>query len=324
MTNTRRKTIARILSVDGKHRLSRIVDIILISLICLNVAAIILESVPSFQQQYRSQLHWFDVFSVAVFTVEYLLRVWSSVELAGYHNDSPTKARLKYMMTPLAVIDLLAIAPFYLSFFFVLDLRFLRVVRLLRVFKLTRYSGAMNLVLSVFKEEANAFLASFVVLMTLLVLASSGIYLIEHDIQPETFGSIPDAMWWAMATLTTVGYGDAVPVTPMGKIFGGIITIIGMGMIALPAGILASGFADQIHRRRSRYEDQLEQVFGDGVITHTEQLHLDELRERLGLTYDDVEELTHEYLKKYQAKLRQCPHCKKPLIQQRKSDIQQE
>lgn len=320
MPTSRRKTIARILSVDGQHRFSRVADVLLISLICLNVIAIILESIPEFEEAYYRQLHLFDAFSVIVFSIEYGLRVWTSVELAGYQHLSPGKARRKYMLTPLAVIDLLAIAPFYLSFFFALDLRFLRAVRLLRVFKLTRYSGAMNLVLTVFKEEANAFFAAFFVLITLLILTSSGIYLIEHDVQPEAFGSIPDAMWWSMATLTTVGYGDVVPITPIGKIFGGFITIIGMGMVALPAGILASGFADQVHRRRSRYEDQLEQVFGDGVITRSEQEGLNDLRDRLGLTADDVEDLTHEYLKKYQAKLRQCPHCKKPLIQERRSD----
>jgi voltage-gated potassium channel len=220
----------------------------------------------------------------------------------------------------MAIIDLLAILPFYLAFFISIDLRFLRVVRLLRVFKLTRYSGAMNLVLSVFKEEAHAFLASIVVLLIVLILASSGIYLLEHKLQPEHFGSIPAAMWWAMTTLTTVGYGDVVPITPWGKIFGGLITVIGMGMVALPAGILASGFAEQIHRRRSIYQERLQHFLGDGVVTKTEKLSLDHLRERLGLTHEEVEELTHEYLHKYQSSIRQCPHCNKPLVQERTGD----
>ncbi|TXR51343.1 ion transporter [Reinekea thalattae] len=309
-----RKSTARILSVDGNHRYSRIVDLVLIGLIALNVLAIILESVTEFEQQHQLALQLFDYFSVSVFTIEYLLRVWSCVELAGYEDDTPAKARLKYIFTPLAVFDFLAIAPFYLAFFISLDLRFLRVVRLLRVFKLTRYSGAMNLVLDVFKEESSAFFAAFFVLITLLILASSGIYLIEHDIQPEVFGSIPDAMWWAMATLTTVGYGDSVPVSAGGKIFGGLITIIGMGMVALPAGILASGFIDQVHRRRSLYSNQLEQVFGDGVITEEKQNNLERLREQLGLSEEDVEILTLEYLKKYPSKDLRCPHCHQPFF----------
>lgn len=320
MTQNYRKEIARILSVDGNHRYSRFVDIFLIILISLNVLAIILESIETFEQRYHNHFVVFETFSVLIFSVEYLLRIWSSVEFIGFENKTPLKARLSYMTTPLAIIDLVAILPFYLMILFPIDLRFLRVVRLLRVFKLTRYSGAMNLVLSVFKEEANAFFAAFFVLIMLLILASSGIYVLEHEIQPDRFGSIPDAMWWAMATLTTVGYGDVVPITAMGKFFGSVITIIGMGMVALPAGILASGFADQIHRRRTLYEERLEQVLEDGKLTQTEQLDLEHLREKLGLTSDDVEELTHEYLKKYQHSLRQCPHCKKPLIQERRSD----
>lgn len=320
MSHPIRKETARILSVDGNHRFSRIADVFLICLISLNVLAIILESIDSFEQKYHQQFVIFETFSVIVFSIEYLLRIWSSVEFIGYENSSAFKARLRYMFTPLALIDLIAILPFYLMIIFPIDLRFLRVVRLLRVFKLTRYSGAMNLVLSVFKEEANAFLASFFVLMILLVLASSGIYVLEHKIQPDKFGSIPDAMWWAMATLTSLGYGDVVPITPMGKLFGGVVTIIGVGMVALPAGILASGFADQVHRRRTLFEERLEQVFEDGTVTQTEQLDLELLREKLGLTSDDVEDLTHEYLKKYQHSLRQCPHCKKPLIEERRGD----
>ena len=320
MSDSFRKEAARILSVDGNHRLSRLVDFLLIALISLNVIAIIMESMPELHTQFHAQFFLFETVSVVIFSAEYLLRIWTVPELVRYQNDGPFKARLRYMITPLAIIDLVAIIPFFLMFFFVIDLRFLRVVRLLRIFKLTRYSGAMNLVLSVFKEEANAFFAAFSVLLMLLILASSGIYVIEHKIQPDAFGSIPDAMWWAMATLTTVGYGDVVPVTSIGKIFGGFITVIGVGMVALPAGILASGFADQVHRRRTLYEEHLEKVLEDGLMTSNEQEDLNQLRDRLGLTSDDVEELTHEYLKKYQSSLRQCPHCHKPLIEERRSD----
>ncbi len=320
MIHTRRKQIARMLSVDGNHRFSRPVDTFLIVLILLNVVAIVLESMPALHDRFHPYFFAFEAFSVAIFSIEYVLRIWSCVEFTVYADTHPTKARLQYMRTPLAIIDLIAILPFYLTFFLVIDLRFLRVVRLLRIFKLTRYSGAMNLVLSVLREEANAFFAAFSVLPMLLILTSSGIYVIEHKVQPEVFGSIPAAMWWAMATLTTVGYGDVVPATALGKIFGGFITVIGVGMVALPAGILASGFADQVHRRRSVYEERLEQVFEDGHLSPLEQADLNNLRDKLGLTEDDVEKLTHEYLKRTQHSLRQCPHCKKPLFQQRQSD----
>ena len=319
-TNQLRSATAQILAVDGKHRLSRLADGVLITLISLNVIAIILESMASFKAQHHTALAAFDTFSVVVFTIEYILRLWSCVDQQKYRGVAALKARLRYAITPMAIIDLLAILPFYLAFFVSIDLRFLRVVRLLRVFKLTRYSGAMNLVLSVFKDEAHAFFASFGVLIILLILASSGIYFLEHQQQPDNFGSIPESMWWAMTTLTTVGYGDVVPITPMGKVFGGLITIIGMGMVALPAGILASGFAEQIHRRRSIYQRRLQRIFGDGVVTRSESLSLEQLRERLGLTHEEVEELTHEYLQHYQDSLRQCPHCKQPLITQRQTD----
>lgn len=320
MVQTIRNQIAQILIVDGKHRYSRFADVFLIALISLNVLAIILESIASFEAHYRAPLQFFEVFSVVIFSLEYLARLWSCVEIDQRTNDSALTVRLRYMLSPMAIIDLAAILPFYLMFLFPVDLRFLRVLRLLRVFKLTRYSGAMNLVLSVFKEEANAFLASLFVLMTLLILASSGIYLLEHELQPEAFGSIPAAMWWAMASLTTVGYGDVVPITPMGKLFGGCITVIGMGMVALPAGILASGFSDQVHRRRSVYEELLDDVMKDGLVTPSEKAKLRQLREKLGLTDDQVKTMTHDYLRQYENSLRRCPHCREPLVLERAYD----
>ncbi len=160
----------------------------------------------------------------------------------------------------------------------------------------------------------------FSVLIMLLILASSGIYLIEQEIQPHAFGSIPDAMWWAMATLTTVGYGDVTPITPMGKFFGGCITIVGVGMVALPAGILASGFAAQLHRRRQEFEDNLHAVYEDGLLSDEEEQQLEELRCRLGLSQEDTEQLSKVYVRKLTHNLRQCPHCHKPLVKQRSSD----
>ena len=323
MSHTLRKQIAHILSVDAGGPWSRLVDYSLITLIVLNVFAIIMESVPSFAAKYHDALIGFEVFSVMVFSVEFILRVWSSIDTKEYQHLSPVKARLAYLCSPMALVDILAILPFYLMMFISIDLRFLRVIRLLRIFKLTRYYGAMNLIISVFKEEAGAFLAAFFVLMMLLVLASSGIYLLEHTIQPEVFGTIPDAMWWAMATLTTVGYGDAVPITPLGKLFGAFITIIGVGMVALPAGILASGFSDLVHRRKTVYKGELEAALSDGILTQDEEQQLEALREKLGLSASDIEDVTHAYMTKIQRSLRECPHCHKPLIRERQSDREQ-
>lgn len=314
MTTVARYQIARILQVGRPgDKASRIVDTALILLICLNILAVIMDSVSSFADRYRTQLDLFELFSVSVFSIEYLLRVWSAVETDNEKYRHPLWGRLRYMLSPMAIVDLLAILPFYLVLMVNLDLRFLRIVRVLRIFKLTRYSGAMTAVLSVLKEESDAFFAAFFVLIILLVLTSSGIYLLEHEVQPEAFGSIPQAMWWAMATLTTVGYGDVIPVTAAGKFFGSCITIIGMGMVALPAGILASGFSDQLRRRRETYNLKLDDALADGVITEDEAQELLEVRKRLGLNKEDAELLLKAATHSSAKHISQCPHCKRTI-----------
>lgn len=314
----RRRRIAEIFdSRDNSDSLGRIVNILLIVLISLNVLAIVLESEAGFFKRYELPLLWFEIFSIMVFTIEYVLRVWSCVDTPTPDSnrsgtaDSLFRQRLRYMMTPMALIDLISIAPSYIAFFVGIDLRFLRVVRLLRVFKLTRYSGAMYVLLSVLREEASSLMAAFFILFVLLIVASSGIYLIEHDVQPDTFGSIPSSMWWAMATLTTVGYGDVVPITNGGKFFGGCITLVGMGMVALPAGILASAFSDQLHRRREQYSEQLDVALKDGVISEEEQIELSRLQDELGLSHVDTFRLKR--MMSRTASGQQCPHCGKLL-----------
>jgi len=261
--------------LDNRHDdfWSHLVDVALVVLIIVNVIAVVLESVASLAQTYATLFLSFEIFSVAVFTLEYLLRVWSSPELPGYTQDEPIKSRLRYMVSPYALIDLAAILPFYLGLFITaVDWRFLRVIRLLRLFKLTRYSAAMQALLNSLKAESDSLAAAFFLLSVLFVLASSGIYLIEHKLQPEAFGSIPAAMWWAMATLTTVGYGDVVPVTVWGKVFGGAITIIGVGMVALPAGIIASGFSEHLREQRSNYDELFSTLLDEHAPPHARKL----------------------------------------------------
>ncbi|MEH6444771.1 MAG: ion transporter [Oceanospirillaceae bacterium] len=201
-----RASMSRIIEFNADSgRLARSIDISLILLITANIAAIILESVDSISANYSQAFYYFELFSIVVFTIEYLIRVWSCPELKEERYSDDLKGRLRYMVSIPALIDLIAILPFYLTIFFAIDLRFLRVFRILRIFKLTRYSNAMNTLLQVLRDESSSFFAAFFILSIVLVLASSGIYLLEHDIQPEAFGSIPAAMWWATATLTTVG-----------------------------------------------------------------------------------------------------------------------
>jgi voltage-gated potassium channel len=193
------------------------------------------------------------------------------------------------------------------------DLRFLRVVRLLRILKLTRYSATMQSILQVFRDESNAFVATFCMLLVILVLASSGIYVFEHQVQPEKFGSIPDAMWWAMATLTTVGYGDVTPITAWGKLFGGFITLVSIGVVALPAGILASGFTNLMQKNRNAYENKLAEALADGVVSEGEQDELEELRQRLDISLQDAADVYRIFLRNHPRSAHCCPHCQQPL-----------
>jgi len=303
-----RKNFSHILEdLDKADVIAKVFNYFLILLILANVLAVMLATVESFSHRYEFELFAFEVFSVAIFSVEYALRVWSSVEL--YPPDMPPwKARLKYVFSLMAIIDLLAILPFYLGLFLQLDLRFLRVMRLLRIFKLGRYSFAMQMLLDVLRREFKTFIAIGTVLIVLMVIASSGIYLIEHKVQPDKFGSIPESMWWAMATLTTVGYGDVVPVTALGKFFGGMITLMSMGMVALPAGILASSFSEELRKRREKFRVKVKEAMADGVITQNELDQLEKLRKSLNLDRDDAEALFNLLAAK-KTQVKQCPNC---------------
>ena len=256
----------------------RLLEISLIVLISLNVGAVILETVGPIYARWQFAFDLFESVSLLAFIAEYVARLWVAPE------NPEVQSRRKWAASPLAIVDLLAILPAVLVLFFPLDLRILRTLRMLRLLKLTRYSPALGMLLAVFEEEAGAFFAGFFILMLMLIFASGGAWLAEHEAQPDAFGSIPAAMWWAVATLTTVGYGDVAPVTVAGKVFGAIITILGIGMAALPAGIIASGLNDQLHRRRASLEAQFRHALEDGTICAEEQVAIDALRKELGLS----------------------------------------
>lgn len=305
---TRQKLHTILERSDRADTLSRCIELFLVVLISVNVVCVILETVDSIYVQFADAFAFIEIASVVAFSVEYLLRIWCCVESAP--NEPAWTQRARYAASPLAIIDLLAIAPFYLSFIFAIDLRFLRVLRLLRIFKLTRYSSAMTMLLDVFRQEASAFFAGFFILMVLLILTASGAYLVEQDAQPFKFGSIPDAMWWATATLTTVGYGDVTPITPLGKFFGACVTIIGIGMAALPAGILASGLADQLRRKREQLSEQYRQALEDGIIDADEERELEELRKTLGLSKQlAAEVLSNMAAHRSKPQIQHCPYC---------------
>ena len=223
----------------------------LIGLVVASVAAIVLVTVPDLAQRYGLLFTAIEVIAVGAFSVEYALRLWSAPEFGPYAHLPAWRARWDFAKTPLALIDLLSILPFYLAFVAPADadLRILVMLRLLRFFKLARYSPGMRSLVAVLEAERKALGACAIVLFGLVLVTATAMHFLEHDAQPDKFGSIPEAMWWAIVTLTTVGYGDVVPITPLGRVVGGFTMIMGVVMLALPIGIIANAFSEEIHKR---------------------------------------------------------------------------
>jgi voltage-gated potassium channel len=230
---------------------STVVDGLILSLIFLNVFAVILESVEVFEQRFHIAFEIFEIFSVIVFTLEYLARIWSCVESPRYAK--PISGRLRFILKPLSIVDLIAVLPFYLSFIYI-DLRVIRLLRLLRIFrlaKLTRYATSIRLFGRIFRDKKEELLLTCMLMLGLIVIVSSLMYFAEHEAQPDKFPDIPSAMWWSVVTLTTVGYGDIYPITTLGKIFAGLSAILGIGMFALPTGILGASFVEEIQKQKA-------------------------------------------------------------------------
>jgi voltage-gated potassium channel len=235
-----------------KGHLKLLVNLVLAGLILLNTLAIILHSIPSLRQQYNQLFIDFELFSVVVFSVEYLLRLWSVVEQPAYQK--PLSGRIRFALSSWGLIDLLSILPFYISLFHV-DLGFIRVLRLLRMlrlFRLSRYFAAMKVISNVLKSKKEELLLCMVFILFLLFITSSLMYYLEHEAQPDKFVSIPAALWWGVNNMTTVGYGDVLPITTAGRILSGLFSIMGVAIFALPTGILASAFAEhwELHKKK--------------------------------------------------------------------------
>ena len=235
--------------------LSRLFDIGIVMLIVLNVMVVILETVGDIKAHYGGYIESFETACVFVFTVEYLLRIWCCTADAKFGR--PIRGRLAFMVTPLALIDLMAIFPYYVFLLVPVPPNYmlpLRLFRLFRLLKMGRYSRSMQLFGSVLWHKRQELSIVAFALILLLVIVSSLMYFVEHHAQPDAFSSIPKTMWWGIVTLTTVGYGDVFPVTPLGKFLGALIAVLGVGMFALPAGILSSGFVeamqDSVHAHR--------------------------------------------------------------------------
>jgi voltage-gated potassium channel len=232
---------------------SRFFSIFMTVLILLNVIAVILETVEGLFLDYRYYFRIFEVVSVAIFTIEYLMRLLTCTTDARYKGQ--ILGRLHYALTPLALVDLLAIFPFYLPVIIPFDLRFIRIlrfIRLARILKVGRYFDSMKMMGSVVKSKKEELIVSIAMVIILLIIASGLMYFIENEAQPKAFANIPAAMWWGVATLTTVGYGDMYPITTAGKLLGAIIALLGIGIFALPAGILASGMVEMMYKKHNK------------------------------------------------------------------------
>ena len=247
----RRYAYELLLTPEIDSRLERWVRGCLSLLIIANIVMVVLETVPAIRHELWPAFYLFEVFSVAVFSLEYLLRLWAAVEDPRYPR--PFWGRLRFAFTLLAMVDLVAVLPFYLPQLIHADMRFLRglrLVRLARVFKLGRYSRGLDLYARILREKREELVTSLVLLFLLLLMSSSLMYFFEHPVQPKDFSSIPSAMWWGIITLTTIGYGDVYPVTAAGKIFGSVIAVIGVGFVALPSAILVGGMMEQMELRK--------------------------------------------------------------------------
>lgn len=239
-----------ITSPEEPSTASKIFDISIIALIVINVVTVIIDTfkIPPW---FTSTLWYMEVVSTIIFSIEYLLRIY--VADLQYPELSPFRARLRYMRSFMAVIDLLAILPFYVPYIIPIDLRvlrMLRIIRLLRIFKLNRYTTALSTIGDVFKRKKHQLLSSIAVVLMLMIIAAVIMYNIESEAQPEAFDNALSALWWAVATLTTVGYGDVYPVTVLGKILSAVIALLGIGLVAVPTGIISSGFVEHLEEKK--------------------------------------------------------------------------
>jgi len=277
-----------------KDRASKICDVFITTLVLCNILSVILESVSSLQAVYGQYFDLFEFWSVMFFTLEYVLRFWATGATYSDHGQK-WRGRREYMFGFYGVVDLLAILPFYLQILFPgADMRALRILRLVRVLKLSHYNSALEDLFNAVKNEARSFIAALYLLSIAIILTSSLMYYAEGDTQPEHFSSIPASMYWAIITLTTVGFGDISPVTWIGQVLATITAFIGVCTVAMLTGIVASSFATQMARRRVVYESQLREAYKDGVLSDEEKKMLLKLRTDFNLSEEQIKSITQQ------------------------------
>ena len=264
-------------------------DIFLSVLIIINVIAVCLETVEALNTAYRSTFHFIEIVSVIIFSIEYGLRIWSRPVPVASGFFASQKPRLAYIFSFSGIIDLLAILPTILAPLMPgVDLRWIRFLRIMRLLKFSRYNSALEDLIIAVKSEIRSFIAAVYLLVLAIFISSALIYVLERDIQPEHFGSMPSAMWWTIVTLTTVGYGDVVPVTVFGKVIATLTAFSGVCVVALITGIVASSFNNQMTIRRNQVEAEVNSALSDGIISSDEQQSIRQLCEQLNISESDA------------------------------------
>jgi len=264
-------------------------DLFLSILIVVNLIAVCLETIDSLYAAYKPIFVAVELVSVSIFSIEYGLRIWSRPATANGHGKTAMGKRLSYVFSFTGIIDLLAILPSILPLLLGgVDLRWLRILRLMRLLKFSHYSSALEDLFSAVRHEWRSFVATLYLLILAIFISSSLIYVFEQNVQPEHFGSIPDAMWWTVVTLTTVGYGDIVPMTVAGKIVATLTALMGVCVVALLTGIVATGFTNQVSMRRNQLEAEITSALSDGVISKDERKKIEDLRQRLNISEQDA------------------------------------
>jgi voltage-gated potassium channel len=238
----------------GEGRIGRVLQAIVTAFIVVSVVSFFLSTDRVLFERHRQAFQVVEAIAVGVFSVEYVLRLWAAsvLEPRGGLLRAGVLARLRYLGSFFGVIDLAAILPFYVHLLvggtFGVDLRFLRITRVL---KLARYSVALQIIAGAFRRRGRELASFFTIVLLVLVMAGSIIWIFEHRAQPDSFGSIPKTLWWAIVTMTTVGYGDAYPVTALGKVFAGFVMLTGVGVIAVPTGLIGAALSEEFAARKA-------------------------------------------------------------------------
>jgi voltage-gated potassium channel len=279
---------------------------VLTLMVLCNVVAVILESVPSFEAQHHRSLAWFDAASIVFFSIEYLLRIWTAAEKSHPLHQSATRRRLRYVLSFHGLVDVLAILPFFLqSLFPGLDLRFLRLLRVMRILKLSHFSTALEDLLASIYAERDAFISALYLLALSILITACLMYYAEHALQPDKFGTIPDAMWWSIITITTVGYGDVAPISAWGKVIGAFTALSGVFTVALLTGIVASAFATRVRTQEIEFTTEVEEVLKDGHLSAKERRTIEHLRQEFSLTEDHARAIVRQIIEEKSLRERQ-------------------